>query len=129
MKLCIVHATAAAVALAACGGDFDPPSRVTTTRVLGVRADAPYAAPGETVNLDTLAFDPAGRTVDWGWGTCADPTSTEVTDCIDALDWSTFTVASGAATHSVTLPPDIISRVPQAAQARAAVGVVAVACP
>ena len=34
-----------AIALAACGADFDPGSRVTDFRVMAVQADAPYAAP------------------------------------------------------------------------------------
>ncbi len=43
--------------LSGCGADFDPGSRVTGLRVLAVRADNPYAAPGETVKIDTLWYD------------------------------------------------------------------------
>ena len=45
-------------ALAGCGGaDFDPPSLLKTVRVLGAKADKPYAKPGDTVQLELLAFD------------------------------------------------------------------------
>lgn len=46
----------------ACGAsDFDPVSVVSGVRVFGVRADKPYANPGETVTLETFATD--GRKV------------------------------------------------------------------
>jgi hypothetical protein len=42
----------------ACGaGDFDSQSKVNSVRIFGVRADKPYAKPGETVTLDVLAAD------------------------------------------------------------------------
>jgi hypothetical protein len=47
----------AVVALVACGGGFDAPSKVNSVRILGVRVDAPYAKPGQTVSLDLLAVD------------------------------------------------------------------------
>lgn len=40
--------------------EFEPPSHVDSVRILAIQADAPYAAPGQTVNLEMLAFD--GRT-------------------------------------------------------------------
>jgi hypothetical protein len=123
-----ICAGAQALAVSGCSPDFDPPSRVTSFRVLAVGADTPYAAPGATVNLDTLSFDPEGRAIDWGWGTCVDPVSSQVTDCIDGVDWSSFVVTSSA-TRAVTLPADVITRLPVAAQPRASVGVVAVGCP
>jgi hypothetical protein len=47
-----------ALALAACGGeDFDPASKVNSVRIFGVRADKPYAKPGETVTLEALFAD------------------------------------------------------------------------
>jgi hypothetical protein len=47
-----------ALALLACGGeDFDPASKVTSVRMFGVRADKPYANPGETVTLEALFAD------------------------------------------------------------------------
>ena len=49
---------AGGVAVVSCGaGDFDPQSLIKSVRVFAARADKPYAAPGETVNLEVLAFD------------------------------------------------------------------------
>jgi hypothetical protein len=115
--------------LMGCSADFDPPSRIEGLRVLAVRADEPYAAPGDTVQLTALAVDPAGRALQWGWGTCVDPDSSEVVDCIDHADWSGFTIAPDAPTHAVTIPADAIDRLAPAARARATVGVITVVCP
>lgn len=42
----------------ACGGSgFDAQSKVNSVRMFGVRADKPYAKPGETVTFDVLAAD------------------------------------------------------------------------
>ncbi|HEX4448684.1 MAG TPA: hypothetical protein VH044_18200 [Polyangiaceae bacterium] len=124
-------ASLAVLTLVACGcsAEFDPSSRVTGLRVLAVKADSPYASPGSTVQLTALAVDPAGRPLQWGWGTCVDPISSQVADCIDAVDWSTFEIEPDAPDHAVTIPPDAIDRMPASARARASVGVVTVVCP
>jgi hypothetical protein len=45
-------------ALVACGGGgFDPASKVDSVRLFTVRADKPYAKPGETVTLEALVAD------------------------------------------------------------------------
>jgi hypothetical protein len=50
--------TICAWALASCGsGDFDPQSVVSSVRMFGVRADKPFAKPGETVELEVLTTD------------------------------------------------------------------------
>lgn len=36
---------------------FDPSSKVETVRILATSADEPYAAPGDTVHMQVLAFD------------------------------------------------------------------------
>jgi hypothetical protein len=36
---------------------FDPPSHLDSVRVLAIRADAPYARPGERVGVEVLAVD------------------------------------------------------------------------
>lgn len=47
-----------ALAGVACGASgFDSQSKVTSVRIFGVRADKPYAKPGETVTLEVLATD------------------------------------------------------------------------
>ena len=53
MKLSLRMPIVLALSLAACTSDFDPGSRVTSLRVLAVRADLPLAHPGEEVQLDT----------------------------------------------------------------------------
>jgi len=48
----------AALATFACGGTgFESKSKVNSVRLFAVRADKPYAKPGETVNLEVLAYD------------------------------------------------------------------------
>jgi hypothetical protein len=46
-----------ALVLLACSGDFESYGKVTGVRILAARADKPYAKPGDTVNLELLAFD------------------------------------------------------------------------
>jgi hypothetical protein len=51
-------AALAALAVASCGAsDFDPESKLKSVRILATRADQPYAKPGATVQLETLAYD------------------------------------------------------------------------
>jgi hypothetical protein len=122
--------TAAAVlSSAGCGGDFDPGSRVTDLRVLAVRADAPYAAPGQTVHLDALAVDPAGRAIAWGWGLCVNPASATAPACLAVLDGSTVFIAKGMPSFDFALPSDVITQLPTEAAAHASVGAVVAACP
>jgi hypothetical protein len=121
---------AAALELAqACGGDFDPGSRVTGLRVLAVRADAPYAAPGQTVHLEALVVDPRQRELTWAWGLCVNPASSTAPACVAALDPSTLIIEEGRSTFDVTLPNDVITSLPAAAGAHASVGAVVVVCP
>ena len=53
----LVLAALGGFALSSCGSGFDPASLVQSVRVLGLRADKSYAAPGDTVNLEILAVD------------------------------------------------------------------------
>ncbi len=53
-----VTVLAGAATLAACAGEgFDPASRVDSVRLFAVRADKPYAKPGEVVTLEGLTTD------------------------------------------------------------------------
>lgn len=57
-RLVTLVVLAALVALFACGAaDFDPASKVDSVRLFAVRADKPYAKPGETVTLEALTTD------------------------------------------------------------------------
>ena len=89
-----------------------PRSRVTDLRVLAVRADAPYAAPGQTVHLEALAIDPQERALTWGWGLCVNPASVTAPGCVAALDASTVVVEKGRTTFDFALPSDVISALP-----------------
>jgi hypothetical protein len=117
-----------ALSLAACTSDFDPGSRVTSLRVLAVRADLPLAHPGEEVHLDTLWFEPQARAITWGWATCTNPDSATVSDCFARAATGTFAVGPQS-TFAFTVPEDVIDSLPPPARPHALVGVVTVACP
>src|SRR5262245_57848745 len=73
---------------------LEPAARVVSFRVLAEQADAPYAAPGETVQLSSLSYDPQGRAVTWAWASCVNPSSSSVDGCFEKL--AEETEASGA---------------------------------
>ncbi|HET9930085.1 MAG TPA: hypothetical protein VFQ35_05350 [Polyangiaceae bacterium] len=119
-------------ALFGCEEAVDPGSRVTSLRVMAQRMDAPYAAPGETVHVESLALEPAGRPVNWAWALCENPVSTDVEGCIAqiASDGPTqLMTGTGLDTVDVTVPADALSSLPAAARPSATVGVLSVACP
>ena len=119
-------------ALLGCEDAVDPGSRVTSLRVMAQRMDAPYAAPGETVHVDSLAVDPQGRSVNWAWAVCENPTSTDVEGCIAkiAADGPTqLMTGAGLESVDVSVPEDALSSLPLGARPSATVGVLSVACP
>jgi hypothetical protein len=66
-----------ALATVGCGAELDPPHELKTLRVLGVQKSAPYAAPGEDVELSILWHDgspkaPRAVSVLWFAG-CVNP--------------------------------------------------------
>lgn len=87
----VSRAVALGLALAAsgCGPQFDPSSKVSSLRILGVTKSAPYARPGETVTLDMLWHDAskaAPRTVRAMWiGGCFDPPGDLYYGCFQQL--------------------------------------------
>src|ERR1700743_190565 len=93
-KLALLALFSSVLALAGCGADFDPGSRVTSFRVLAVQADQPFASPGETGNLNALAYDPQTRTITWAWATCVNPTESTTEGCFAKI--AQDTQASGA---------------------------------
>ncbi|MEO7097712.1 MAG: hypothetical protein ABI175_30905 [Polyangiales bacterium] len=127
----------AAASTTACGGEFDPSSRISTLRVIAVRADVPYAHPGETVNLEALAHDPLKRPLTYGWSFCVNPIESTPQGClaqigIDAQRTGTppvFTVGVDVTKFVVTVPNDLLTRLPVGARPNAMIGVIAVACP
>ena len=55
LVLALLLAIAGGLAFVACGGQgFDPQSKVDSVRMFAVRADKPYAKPGETVTMTVL---------------------------------------------------------------------------
>jgi hypothetical protein len=93
-----------ALAALGCGAEFDPPHRVETLRVLGVQKSAPYAAPGEDVELRILWHDgspsaPRPVTVTWFSG-CINPPGDLYYNC-----FATFQGLEGAPSGS--LPPGV----------------------
>ncbi len=72
-------ALAIGAALVACGGEgFDPASKVDSVRLFVVRADKPYAKPGESVTLEALYADarkdkPRAATLYWIPILCLNP--------------------------------------------------------
>jgi hypothetical protein len=137
MKNPIRWATAlvALAVLPACSEPSDPASRVVSYRVLAQQMDLPYAAPGETVHVSSLSFDPAGRSVTWAWATCLNPTTTAVEGCIAKLaadsNGSLPLIAMGTDVDAVDVdvPTDALSSLPVAVRSTASMGVLSVACP
>jgi hypothetical protein len=134
--ICCVSALALVSALGCTEDDFDPGSRVTTLRVLAVQADRPYAAPGETVRLSALSLDPLGRTIQWAWAACENPSTSDVEGCLDKIAQDTALgatplLASGESvdTLELTIPPSTLDALPPEALPAAMIGVVSIACP
>jgi hypothetical protein len=95
--------------------DFSPASFVDTLRVLAVRADKPFAEPGEHVSVEALVADPTGlgRNVYFAYGTCLNPGSGEVVDCASRVGpMTTIPVdADGRAVFGVEVPEDALAKV------------------
>jgi hypothetical protein len=118
-----------ACALAACGAEFEPGSRVVSPRILALQADKPYARPGEDVALTLLSANPDDEALEWAWGTCTLPPSSTVDDCVEALDGDLEPFDPETDTLSVSIASDLLEGVPAAQRPSALVGVVVVACP
>jgi hypothetical protein len=77
----------------ACGPEFDRPSELRSLRVLAVKKDQPYTAPGQTINMSMLwhdgspGADPAApRTVQRTWlSFCFNPPADQYYGCFGAL--------------------------------------------
>jgi len=98
-----------------CGPDFDPSSELKTLRVLGVKKDKPYAAPGETVKLQLLWHDPKGRAdVERAFiGGCVNPAGDLFYGCFPQFAELALAgelpIQTDRDEFEVTLPADIIS--------------------
>ncbi|MBX3224822.1 MAG: hypothetical protein KF795_30180 [Labilithrix sp.] len=107
----------------ACNDDPYPnKSQVSSVRILAVRADLPYARPGETVKLEALVADGRSRPTlplrtMWFPVPCVDPPGGQYYDCYPALEARfpigvdlTPELAEGT-THAITIPADALANV------------------
>ncbi len=118
---CVFLVICATIAAACANTDFPPASKVDSVRILGTRADKPYAIPGDTVTLDVLAID--GRkdqtrpmTVYWFPTPCIDPEFDGYYACYPSLQRAfprgtdlTAQLQTGTS-FSFPVPTDIIAR-------------------
>jgi hypothetical protein len=108
-----------------CAPPFDPPSKLSSLRLLAVTADKPYANPGDTVHFaitleDALSTE-RSRNVEIVWfAGCFDPPGDAYYACYPQIT-GLLTAAGGkppaglfgiGRTFDLTLPEDIISRRP-----------------
>jgi hypothetical protein len=108
----VVAALGVAGVVGGCSGDFDPASYVApgSLRILGVVADPPEVAPGETSTLTVIAPDlPAPVTFEWVVCTQPPPPGSSSVDplCLEA-DMGDFLVpvAGSGPSAQVTMPAD-----------------------
>lgn len=133
----LIVCVAAASSLPACEAEFAPGSEVDGLRVLAVRADQPFAAPGETVRLSALTHDSLARPLSWAWALCAEPASSSVESCLlDVAETTIMTgtppllgMGAGQDTVELEIPGNALDGVPPSARPAALVGVLSVACP
>jgi hypothetical protein len=126
----------ATLALTGCDPDFDPGTQVDSLRVLAMRADAPFAHPGDTVHLSALSYDPAARPIQWAWAACLGALGSSVENCLeqlgaDAAAGELILLAQGEGVDNidVPLPADALEGIPLQARSQAFAGIVSVACP
>jgi hypothetical protein len=133
-------ALALSLAATACGPAFEPGTEVSGVRILATRADKPYARPGETVSLETLAVDGRARKdrpldVYWVPLPCVDPPDDLYYACFAGFGAKTGvdltpSLAKGT-TFSFTVPSDALAThpAPSAGPRYGLVIVFNIACP
>lgn len=127
-RVMIVGLGACVSLLLGCEADFEPGYRIDKLRLLAVRADAPFAAPGETVTLRTLVEDPERRSLTWAWGTCTNPPASTVAECAGSLDEGSL-VFDGTDEFAFEVDQDALDGVLPALRDAAMVGVFVAVCP
>lgn len=118
----------AALMLVACGSDLDDGSQIDRLRLLALRADQPFAHPGEDVELQLVAADTSDRPVQYALATCTNPASSNVQSCLAALDRPFETRTLDDSRFTVAISPDVLERLSKNKQS-AMVGAAIVACP
>ena len=103
-------AAGAALALLAAGCDPGTSERwaLEELRILGVRADPPEAAPGETVSFESLVVDPLGdgRPVARTWAVCTPDPAVGEASCGEPGRTVPLTIGSAA---TFTVPSDALA--------------------
>ena len=97
--------------VAGCGGTYDDnDSVVDRLRVLGVQADPPEIAPGETTTLSALVADPRGngRTISYEWSLCTDYEASEDFELACDVDGNLLPLGTGE-TLEWTAPLDSLT--------------------
>lgn len=117
----------ATLGTSACGGeDFEPASRIQGVRVLAVKKSAPYAKPGEKVELEILYWDGKSdpddqRPIDVTWfGGCKNPAGDLYYGCYPQLaqlfagqpSGDLLQLVGSGNRFEVTIPDDIIASRP-----------------
>ena len=115
--LTCVAAGALAVGAAACQQSLPDEALVTRLRILGIRAEPPEVAPGDTTRLDALVADPkgGGRAQTWAWALCTPDPAAGVSSCADP----TRLVPLGTGTsETLVVPTNALDAVPVPQQAK-----------
>jgi hypothetical protein len=71
--IALAMTTVALGAGAGCSDDFEPYSRLSSLRVLGIAGDPAAPAAGETTTLSALVFTPTAEPVTYAWSWCPVP--------------------------------------------------------
>jgi hypothetical protein len=96
---------ALACAAAGCASDVTGASLVDGLRLLGVHAEPPEAAPGQTVTLTAWVVDTHGGSIDVTWSACLLPNAGKLDPaCFDGSDGS---VALGSGETISMVVPDV----------------------
>ena len=91
-----------------CGPLFDPAHELKSLRVLGVKKDKPYAAPGETVELGMLWHDVEGREIVPRWFSgCTNPPGDLYLGCFEQLSRVTAALPEAEGMPPGALPPGV----------------------
>jgi hypothetical protein len=120
---------AAVIVFAGCGADLSDGSQIEKLRLLALRADQPFARPGEEVELRLLAADDADRPLEYALTTCTNPKGSTADGCLDALDHGFEPLTPEAGQFSVAIPNDLLDGLGETARPSAMFGAVVVACP
>lgn len=120
---------AACALLGACGGDLENGSQIAKLRLLALRADQPFARPGERVELQLLAADAEARPLELALATCRNPRSSTVQGCLDALDGPFEPLVLEDDRFSLDVPHDMLDTLSAHARPSALFGALLAACP